>query len=83
MGTYRLQTKEVNYSDIGKLDESLQEAIIALTQSGIISQEGETDKNNFRPDDYITRAEFASMMINAFYLYDEALNQMMTLLKNK
>lgn len=72
-GIYRLQTKEVNYSDISKLDESLQEAIIALTQSGVITQDGETDKNNFRPDDEITRAEFASMMINAFYLYDEEL----------
>lgn len=70
-GTYLLQTKEVSYSDISKLDKSLQEAIIDLTQSGIISQEGEADKNHFRPDDDITRAEFASMMINAFYLYDE------------
>ena len=72
-GTYRLKTKEISYSDISELEKSLQEAIIDLTQSGIVNQESEVDQNRFRPDDYITRGEFATMIINAFYLYDEEL----------
>ena len=41
---------------------------------GLIDSEGEVDKENFRPDDIITRAEFTSMLVKALSLREQIIS---------
>lgn len=54
------------YKDI-ELSHWAYESILRLTQRGIISGDGD---NTFRPNDFVTRAEFIKMILTAMDLYD-------------
>lgn len=45
------------------------ESVLRLTQRGIISGDGD---KTFRPNDFVTRAEFVKMILTAMDLYDSA-----------
>ena len=55
------------FSDLDRA-EWAKEAILALNEKEIVSGDGD---GRFRPNDSITREEFAVMLIKAFDLYDE------------
>lgn len=65
--------KDVIYSDILSLDNKTQDAIRKLGNMGLIDSEGEANKEHFRPDDILTRAEFTSIIVKVFYLLDKNL----------
>jgi hypothetical protein len=68
-----------NKDDFSDVDEKsgYAEEVIALTDSGIIQGD---DNGDFRPEDEITRAEFAAVLCRAIGIEDEANTK---LIKNK
>lgn len=55
------------YQDL-ELSHWAYESVLRLTQRGIISGDGDS---NFRPNDFVTRAEFIKMILTSMDLYDK------------
>ncbi|MBE7053215.1 MAG: S-layer homology domain-containing protein [Ruminococcaceae bacterium] len=61
------QLPDVNFTDIDSV-EWAKDSIITLAQKGVVS--GYED-GTFKPNNEITRAEFAKMLVTAFEVYDD------------
>ncbi len=64
--TTQTTTPQSIYNDIA-LDHWAYESVLRLTQRGVIAGDG---NKNYRPDDYVTRAEFLKMILVAMELHD-------------
>lgn len=61
-GTYRVTQNEVNFSDISGKSAEMQKAIRYLASKGIING---TSATTFSPNDTITRAEIAALLVRS------------------
>ena len=68
-GTYSVQTNQKNFSDIANKSEEMQKAIRYLASKGIINGTTET---TFSPDQTISRAQIASLMVQALGKMDNS-----------
>ncbi|MGL5675266.1 MAG: S-layer homology domain-containing protein [Cellulosilyticaceae bacterium] len=70
-GRYKVKENRKNFSDIQHKNKEMQEAIQVLASKGIINGKTAT---TFAPDDKISRAEIASMLVKTVYEYDHYAN---------
>ena len=68
-GTYTVQTNQKNFSDIANKSAEMQKAIRYLASKGIINGTTET---TFSPDQTISRAQIASLMVQALGKMDNS-----------
>ena len=68
-GTYVVQTNQKNFSDIANKSAEMQKAIRYLASKGIINGTTET---TFSPDQTISRAQIASLMVQALGKMDNS-----------
>ena len=68
-GTYSVQTNQKNFSDIASKSAEMQKAIRYLASKGIINGTTET---TFSPDQTISRAQIASLMVQALGKMDNS-----------
>lgn len=67
-GTYTTETNEVNFTDIADKSAEMQEAIKNLASRGVLVG---TTATTFSPDNSISRAEIATLLVRVLGLYDE------------
>ena len=68
-GTYTVQTNQKNFTDIANKSAEMQKAIRYLASKGIINGTTET---SFSPDQTISRAQIASLMVQALGKMDNS-----------
>ncbi|MCR8843882.1 S-layer homology domain-containing protein [Paenibacillus sp. SC116] len=67
-GTYFLGDNSKSFPDVDDRDPELQQAVQFLASKGIVKGKA---GGKFEPDSLITRAEFTSMLVKAFYALDK------------
>ena len=67
-GRYEVFDNSVQIDDIDRLDENTKQAISFLAANGYMNAEG----GRFRPDEPLTRYEFAQAMVGMFFALDSA-----------
>ncbi len=70
-GTYTVKENQKDFTDIQNKSQEMQEAIRVLASKGIINGKTTT---TFAPDDRISRAEIATMIVKTVYKYDHTAN---------
>jgi hypothetical protein len=68
-GTYKTEKSQYNFTDISNLSSQIQDAILFLRNKGRVNG---TSESEFSPDEKITRAQFAQMLLYALSENSEA-----------